>query len=100
MVVDPEAVLREKEGGTEIMVRVTPNASESSVEGINPWRDCLVVRVSAAPRKGEANEELCRVLSEFLGSDVIITRGHTGRSKTVFVDMVTEQVAERLEALL
>lgn len=96
---DPKDILRRRDEGTEIMVRVTPNASSSSIEGINPWRECLVVKLSAPPRKGEANEELCRVLSEFLGGTVIITSGGTSRSKTVLTDLPFERVVEKLETI-
>lgn len=67
-----------------ITVKVIPKSSKSEVIG---WEnDQLKVRLKAVPEKGEANEELIRVLAEYFDipkSQITIIRGHKSRIKTV-----------------
>jgi hypothetical protein len=51
----------------------------------------VVIRVTAPPVDGKANDALCRLIAKKAGvapSKVTITRGHTGRDKTLRVDGV------------
>jgi uncharacterized protein (TIGR00251 family) len=51
----------------------------------------VVIRVTAPPVDGKANDALCRLLAKKAGvapSKVTITRGHKGRDKTLRVDGV------------
>jgi uncharacterized protein (TIGR00251 family) len=91
-------VLREKSGGVEIDVIVSARAATSSVQGIDPWRNRLIVKVSSPREGGKANEELCEVLSNFFKAEVEVIRGDTSRLKTVLVRSDKESVALRLEA--
>lgn len=67
-----------------ITVKVIPKSSKSEIIG---WEnDQLKVRLKAVPEKGEANEELIRVLAEYFDipkSQITIIRGHKSRIKTV-----------------
>ena len=51
----------------------------------------VVIRVTAPPVDGRANEALCRLIAKAAGvapSNVSIVRGHTGRDKQVRVEGV------------
>ncbi len=78
--------LRETAGGTEIPVRVAPNAKRSSVAGL--WQHALKIAVAAPPREERANDALVEFIAGILGvarRDVTITRGFRGRDKIVRV---------------
>jgi uncharacterized protein YggU (UPF0235/DUF167 family) len=51
----------------------------------------VVIRVTAPPVDGKANDALCRLIAKKAGvapSKVTVLRGHTGRDKTLRVDGV------------
>lgn len=78
-------------------VRVVPRASRSEVAGSRDG--ALVVRVTAPPVEGAANDAVVALLARALGvapSDVEIERGSHGRRKVVSVPADT---VPRLEAL-
>ncbi|MFP4170985.1 MAG: DUF167 domain-containing protein [Methanomassiliicoccales archaeon] len=93
----PREIAREKEEGVEIDLSVRPGSARPGVEGLDPWRKRLVVRVSSQPRGGEANRELGDMLGEMFSSPVEIVRGQGGRMKTVLVHSDLESVVSRLE---
>lgn len=67
-----------------LTVKVIPKSSKSEV--ISCEDDQLKVRLKAVPEKGEANEELIRVLADYFEipkSQVTIIRGHKSRTKIV-----------------
>jgi uncharacterized protein (TIGR00251 family) len=67
-----------------LRVRITPRARRNSLEGERAG--VLLVRVTAPPVDGAANEALMKVLGKVLGlppSAIRITKGVTGRDKTV-----------------
>lgn len=97
---DPGAILREVEGGTEIDISVSPNSSRSGIEGIDPWRKRLVVRVNAIPKDGRANKELCDVLMKVFSVPVTVQRGQTSRTKTVMVPLDRESVLAVIEGIV
>lgn len=71
-------------GAIRLSVQVVPNAKKSEVAGL--LDDALKIRLQAQPIEGQANEALIRYLSDLLEipkSAVVITRGHTGKRKTV-----------------
>ena len=76
-------------------VHVQPRASRAGIAGLHG--DALRVRVTAAPERGRANDEVARVLAGALGvstSAVEIVGGHASRRKRVRVrGVTTEQVA-------
>lgn len=89
-----------------LRVRVGPGASREAVGG--GWSDPrgetrLVVRVTAAPEKGKANEAAARVIAKAFGlpkSAVKITGGETDRLKTFALSGDPERLGARLAALL
>ncbi len=53
----------------------------------------IVIRVTAPPVDGRANDALCRLIAKAAGvapSHVSIVRGHSGRDKRVLVDGLDE----------
>ena len=92
--------LRDADGGFTLRVRVQPRASR---EGLSGERDgALVVRLTAPPVEGAANEALSRFLGKALGvapSAVRVVSGATGRNKVVSVSgLGAAAVRERLGA--
>lgn len=69
-----------------LRVKVKPCASKNEVRQLGP--DNYEVRTTAAPEKGKANQEVIRLLAEFLGvspSALTIIRGETSREKLILV---------------
>ena len=68
-----------------VKVCVKPNSPISEVVGYED--DCLVVRVSAPPRDGKANNELIKLLRKyFKAKSVRIISGHTSKVKIVEIE--------------
>lgn len=73
--------------GLSLTVRVTPRADRDSVAGV---RDdgVLLVRTSAAPVDGAANDSVVRLVAESLGvrpASVTLVAGHRSREKRLLV---------------
>jgi uncharacterized protein (TIGR00251 family) len=87
----------EREGSLTVDIVVQPRASR---EGLSLMGDRLKVSVNAPPVDGKANDAVIRTLAAALGvprTAVEITRGETGRRKTVRIRGVT--LASLLAAL-
>ena len=92
--------LRTAGDGLTLRVRVQPRASRDALGG---ERDgALVVRLTAPPVEGAANEALARFLGKTLGvapSAVRVLRGASGRDKVVSVaGLDAAKARERLGA--
>jgi uncharacterized protein (TIGR00251 family) len=78
-------------------VRVTPRASANAVSG---ERDgVLLVRVTAPPVDGKANDAVVALLAKTLGtprSAVKVVRGASSRTKRVSVPRAAEAALDRL----
>jgi uncharacterized protein (TIGR00251 family) len=71
----------------DLAIRVQPRAKRSEVAGERG--DAVVIRVSAPPVDGKANEAVCRLIAERVGvprSAVRIVRGESSRDKVVRID--------------
>ena len=92
--------LRESAEGLTLRVRVQPRASRDALGGER--EGMLVVRLTAPPVEGAANEALARFLGRVLGvapSAVRIVSGASGRQKRVAVSGINVATArERLGA--
>ena len=76
--------MTEPEPATLIDIRVIPRARRDEIDGERAGR--LVVRTTAPPADGAANEAVRRILAAHLGvaaRDVEVIRGHRTRDKTV-----------------
>ena len=90
--------VRDTPEGLTLRVRVQPRASRDRLGGER--EGALVVRLTAPPVEGKANEALARFLGRTLGvppSAVRVVQGATGREKRVAVAGVSAAAAlERL----
>ena len=78
--------ITESSGAVELWVRVHPRARKSAVKGI--VEGALDLAIAAAPKEGEANDELVRFVAELVGvprRNVRIVRGESSRHKRVSV---------------
>ena len=83
--------------GVTIDVRVIPRASKPGIAGVRGG--ALLVRLSAPPVEGAANEELIELLSRAFAVPrraVTIVSGERNRSKRVAVQGVTVDVARTI----
>ena len=96
---DLSFIIKEKMSGVELDLVVSPSSPKSEVQGIDPWRGRLVVKLRAPPEKGEANEELVLILEELFSAPVEVVRGRTSRMKTVHIALGKDRVLEILEGL-
>jgi uncharacterized protein (TIGR00251 family) len=82
--------------GTEIDVMVSPHSSSSGIQGIDEWRNRIIVRIRAPPEAGKANKELVELFSGLMGK-AELGRGSTNRMKTIVVQLGREEVLRILE---
>ncbi|NLX48134.1 MAG: YggU family protein [Euryarchaeota archaeon] len=94
--VDLSKCLRPSADGSEMDIIVTPNSTSPGVQGVDPWRHRLVVKVRAPPEGGRANEEVEDTLSSLMGVAVTVVRGHTQRMKVVRIQAPEELVSKAL----
>ena len=74
---------------SRLRVRLQPRARRDEVVGER--EGAVVIRVTAPPVDGRANEALCRLVARKAGvapSRVTLVKGHTAREKTLDVDGV------------
>ncbi len=84
--------------GVAIHVHAQPGAKRTEIAGLHG--DCIKVRLASPPVDGKANACLIEFLARRLGvrrNQVSITRGTSGRRKTVFVAVAGLQPAILLE---
>jgi uncharacterized protein (TIGR00251 family) len=86
--------------GTRFEIRVMPRASRTGVAGVRDGR--LLVRVTAPPVGGAANDAAVRVLAKALdvpSAVVRISSGQTSRNKTVEIAVPLDVLRPRIDAL-
>ena len=91
------AMIASSRDGVLLAVRVIPRAATSQIAGTRA--DALLVRLSAPPVDGAANDELVRLLSDMLGvprRNIEIVSGHRSRAKRVRITGVTSADVEKL----
>jgi uncharacterized protein (TIGR00251 family) len=96
----PKSFARVHESGCALTIDASPGASRSEIVGVNRWRGALRVKIAAAAREGEANEELVRFLAERFSiprKSIKILSGGRSSIKTIFVPLTAERVAAILE---
>jgi uncharacterized protein len=74
---------------SELRVRLQPRARRDEVVGQRAG--AVLIRVTAPPVDGKANEALCRLVAKKAGvapSRVRLIRGHTARDKTLEIEGV------------
>jgi uncharacterized protein len=78
-----------------IAVRVQPRAKSDALAALRDG--VLIVRVTAAPLDGRANDAVCRLLGQVLGiraSSLTIMHGARARNKVVVVDGIDQAAAD------
>jgi uncharacterized protein (TIGR00251 family) len=83
---------------TDLAIRVQPRAKRTEVAGERAG--AVVIRVTAPPVEGKANEAVCKLIAERVGvpkSAVRVVRGEGSRDKRIRVDGVP---AQRVRAAL
>jgi len=84
--------IRESDHGVEVDVLVVPNAKSSTVVGLYGQR--VKIRVASPPERNKANAAVVDLLRHATGArNVEVTRGRTGRHKTVLLTGVTIESA-------
>jgi uncharacterized protein (TIGR00251 family) len=81
----------------ELRVRLQPRARRDEVVGERAG--AVVIRVTAPPVDGRANDALCRLIAKRAGvapSNVSVVRGHGARDKVVRVEGVEEPALRAL----
>jgi uncharacterized protein (TIGR00251 family) len=84
-------VIRQTPAGVEIAVRVVPRAKETAIAGERNGQ--LLIRLSAPPADGAANEALVEFLSKRLGCPrraIRLMSGEARRSKRLLVEGAAE----------
>jgi uncharacterized protein (TIGR00251 family) len=75
----------------EVAIRLQPRARRNEIVGMRA--DAFLLRVTAPPVDGRANEALCRLVATAAGvapSRVAVVRGLTSRDKVVRVEGVDD----------
>lgn len=90
--------INETPQGLDIKIRAVPRASKNEIQGI--YDGALKVRLTSPPIDGKANQALIKFLSKTLGiskAQIELTRGQTGRSKTLRIHgMTTQEIWKKL----
>jgi uncharacterized protein (TIGR00251 family) len=98
----PTLDVKPADGGATFRVRVAPRASRNAVTGERAG--ALVVRLTAPPVEGAANQALRKFLGKALGaapSALSVVHGETSRDKTLRVaGIAAPELAARLQALV
>ena len=85
-------------GGVRLRIRVMPRSSRSKIDGIR--NGCVVVRVTAPPVEGAANDAVLDLLATTLRLPrraLNLVLGETSREKTIVVAGLTDtEVRKRL----
>jgi uncharacterized protein YggU (UPF0235/DUF167 family) len=88
------------------MVRVTPNARDTSIDGAQTRDDgtpVLSLKVTEVPDKGRANKAVIALLAKNLSvpkSTIAVTRGATARLKTLTITGKPDELAAKITALI
>ncbi len=97
-----EVEVRAGEGGGSLLcVRAQPGAKRRGPAGT--FDGCLKLAVCAPAADGRANAELVELAAELFGlrpSAVTLVRGHSGRRKTLRLELAPDAVRARLALLL
>jgi hypothetical protein len=94
--------------GVCIRLHVLPGSSEAVFPaGYNPWRNAIEIKVQAAAKAHQANNEVIRQVAVYLKvptKDVIIVSGEKSKDKIILVKnssdfLVRKQIEEGLHGL-
>ncbi|MGE4274888.1 MAG: DUF167 domain-containing protein [Candidatus Methanomethylophilaceae archaeon] len=92
-----QKAVRACKDGSELDILVSARSDRVAMEGVDPWRGRVLMRVRAPPLDGRANKEIETRLSEQFQVPVRIVHGLTARMKTVHIPLERETVLRILE---
>lgn len=93
-----DAIVHTSKDGIVIDLEVSPASKRPGFTSINPWRKTLCLSVKAPPKKGEANKEVIRSISELFNvpaSSVSIISGDTSSIKRVKIVGISLEQAKK-----
>jgi len=74
--------------GVILDLEITAGAKETAIQGYNPWRKRIEVRIAERAQKGKANGELISFLSKLFdvnSNNIEIISGLTSSKKSVMI---------------
>ena len=101
MVELPEGVLKAGTGGVYLSVHAQPGSKRPALRGLHG--DAVKIAVKEAPQDGKANKAIESFVAKELGlpkSTVLVTSGHTSRSKRLFIDGEAELLFRKVHVWL
>lgn len=93
------SMIEETKDGVYLTLRINANQKESKIEKIDPWRNALMVSISAPPVSGKANLELVRLFERIFPEakgGIIIVKGQRSGLKKIFMPVSTKAAIDRL----
>lgn len=87
--------IKEINDNVVLHLKVTPNAQDFEIKGVNPWTGRLEIRVTSRARKGKANKELIQKLEEHLEKRIRIQSGKRSRKKLVLIRNASKEEVEK-----
>jgi uncharacterized protein (TIGR00251 family) len=95
---DLDAILHTSKNAIVVDLEVSPASKRPGFTSINPWRKTLCLSVKAPPKKGEANKEVLRSISELFkvpANSVSIISGDTSSIKRVKIEGIGLELAKK-----
>jgi uncharacterized protein (TIGR00251 family) len=78
--------IKKVDDGVILELEISAGAKETTIQGYNPWRKRIELRVSEKARKGKANEALISYFSDIFhvnSRNIQIIMGMTNSKKTI-----------------
>ncbi|MFP3871284.1 MAG: DUF167 domain-containing protein [Candidatus Natronoplasma sp.] len=91
-------VMKEGSDGVYVDITVSPDSSTRKIDGVNPWREELKVRVEERAEGGEANKAVVGLFADVLKlpeNRITITKGRKTKHKRLFIPDVRKKDLER-----
>ena len=88
-------MIEEINGGVKLHLFIQPKSSKNEIVGVHDGK--LKIKITAPPVDGKANAELVEFLSDIFDipkRQIDITKGDTGRNKTVIIVGVSREFIE------
>ena len=76
-------MINEYISGKRLSVYVKPNKSKSKIICWDKEKEALIIEISAAPEKGEANMELLKLLKKVTKKQWKLVSGHSSKRKVL-----------------
>ena len=103
-----DKIVKKHQDGTVLNLFVTAGSRKVAFPaGVNNWRKCIEINVSAPAKDNKANKEVIKTIADFFEkpvNDVFVLSGIKKREKSVLVkgistDFVSQKLKESLDGL-